>query len=259
MFCTQCGTQNDDGAKFCAKCGAALKNVTETSEVEKNQTKKAEEMKGKKKSPWKWILILLIVIAIIWIWPKGNANSGTEDEDVSVTITSTSNKTEKPAEREEEPLPAWVEQNKGKGAENPEDIIDAYMNALAEHDSNYIAKYWDAAAGASDRGCVLYRSDDLDDNLYDHITEIKNSGCDQMYLKAGYDYSIAEDTQRDLYSVKAYEVDYYEKGLIGKGSQFVTYLYFHSNLTPDGIRWFVGKARQYTELPEIYNDPTGTK
>ena len=27
MFCPNCGTQNADGAKFCAKCGAALQSA----------------------------------------------------------------------------------------------------------------------------------------------------------------------------------------------------------------------------------------
>jgi uncharacterized membrane protein len=32
MFCSQCGTQNPEGAKFCSKCGAALGVVARPSE-----------------------------------------------------------------------------------------------------------------------------------------------------------------------------------------------------------------------------------
>ncbi len=46
MFCEQCGTKNDDSAKFCSSCGAAVANLIESQRqpqatVDASPTKKA--------------------------------------------------------------------------------------------------------------------------------------------------------------------------------------------------------------------------
>lgn len=249
MFCDKCGNELNEGASFCPKCG---------NKIEANMAAEASvPSQSKRKNKWRIVLMVAIVFLIIVFFYRTVINKKEGASVTNMTTVGTSNKTEKKDKKEEETLPNWVQNNKDKGATNPKDIIDAYMNALAEHDSKYIAKYWDAAAGASDRGCELYMSNNIDDYLYEHILELNNIGCSQLYLKAGYDYTIDEDTPRKLYSVKSFKVDFYDKGLIGKGSGYTTYLYFHSNLTPDGIRWFVGKAKRYQDLPGSYYDPTG--
>lgn len=70
MFCMNCGTKNDDQAKFCIKCGLQL-----TDSVVVNE--KSKPAKGKPKS-WSMVLIsLVLVVAIIvvsvfdlWPWSK---------------------------------------------------------------------------------------------------------------------------------------------------------------------------------------------
>ena len=70
MYCMNCGTKNDDQAKFCIKCGLQL-----TDSVVVNE--KSKPAKGKPKS-WSMVLIsLVLVVAIIvvsvfdlWPWSK---------------------------------------------------------------------------------------------------------------------------------------------------------------------------------------------
>lgn len=249
MFCDKCGNELNEGASFCPKCG---------NKIEANIAAKASvPSQSKRKNKWRIVLMVAIVFGVLLFFYRTVINRNLLADSLKDGAGTTKKITLSTSNKQEEPLPDWVQNNKGKGATNPEDIIDAYMNALAEHDSKYIAKYWDAAAGASDRGCELYRSDNIDDFLYDHILELNDIGCNQLYLKAGYDYTVDENTSRNLYSVKSYKINVYDKGLIGKGSEYTTYIYLHSNLTPDGIKWFVGEAKKYQTLPGKYNDPTG--
>ena len=70
MYCMNCGTKNDEQAKFCIKCGQQL-----TDSVVVNENPKLA--KGKPKS-WSMVLIsLVLVVAIIvvsifdlWPWSK---------------------------------------------------------------------------------------------------------------------------------------------------------------------------------------------
>lgn len=46
MFCESCGTENDNGAKFCKKCGAPLKAAAENGQAQKNGGALASPQKG---------------------------------------------------------------------------------------------------------------------------------------------------------------------------------------------------------------------
>lgn len=59
MYCTKCGTKNDDKATFCYSCGEKLKNGTE----EKTSSEKPKK-KGSKKALKIAIVILLMVITV---------------------------------------------------------------------------------------------------------------------------------------------------------------------------------------------------
>ena len=50
VFCTYCGTENKDDAKFCVKCGAKL-DVTAEKSLEKRIEEGAEEF-GKRAEEW---------------------------------------------------------------------------------------------------------------------------------------------------------------------------------------------------------------
>jgi F0F1-type ATP synthase assembly protein I len=50
VFCTHCGTENEDDAEYCVKCGAKLTVSTEKS-IEKRIEKGAEEF-GKRAEMW---------------------------------------------------------------------------------------------------------------------------------------------------------------------------------------------------------------
>ena len=50
VFCSKCGTKNEDVAEFCVKCGTKLKVSSETS-LEKRIEKGAEEF-GKRAEAW---------------------------------------------------------------------------------------------------------------------------------------------------------------------------------------------------------------
>ena len=47
MFCTNCGKENPDGAKFCENCGKKIEEV-----VEDNAVITSETMKKKKNIKW---------------------------------------------------------------------------------------------------------------------------------------------------------------------------------------------------------------
>lgn len=69
-FCQKCGTQNQDGADFCSKCGASLtgKPLT-TKEGTTTQAQKVSQpiQEGVSKNNSKRILLLLLVL----FWPAG--------------------------------------------------------------------------------------------------------------------------------------------------------------------------------------------
>lgn len=79
MFCSECGTKNQDGAKFCENCGATLEieetsskkveeTVAETKKEAKKETKtetKKEEVKKKKSSKKQKALTILCIILIV--------------------------------------------------------------------------------------------------------------------------------------------------------------------------------------------------
>lgn len=59
MFCSECGHKNEEGAKFCEKCGASL-----TSNNKVKPKTKVNNKKDKKKSR-KLIIIILIVVILV--------------------------------------------------------------------------------------------------------------------------------------------------------------------------------------------------
>lgn len=69
VYCSRCGTKNDDDAKFCKKCGAMMGGPPRFHDKEW-EDRCDEECSGKHKTPlWTsfWIIILILVaIGIIF-------------------------------------------------------------------------------------------------------------------------------------------------------------------------------------------------
>lgn len=77
MYCTNCGAKNEDGAKFCVKCGEKLNNSSLGRKIEVTEkTPYFEQAVGKKsKEVHKKIkiipvVILLILVVAVVIFPK---------------------------------------------------------------------------------------------------------------------------------------------------------------------------------------------
>lgn len=110
-FCQKCGTEYQEGAEFCSKCGANLKNTTVVKPEEQvqglNTTKsvKAKTKITKTKKPifkkwWFWVLVVILIIIII---PKGGKSSQpASTKPISNTASTSSNTASqpKPAEKQ---------------------------------------------------------------------------------------------------------------------------------------------------------------
>lgn len=84
MFCGKCGTEVQDGAGFCPKCGNNLK-VVETM-----QTSGSDTVKPKKKpAAWLFILIglvaIVVVIALLWLGKNNSAMPLSDKYSVEIT------------------------------------------------------------------------------------------------------------------------------------------------------------------------------
>ena len=68
MYCTKCGKQNEDNARFCAFCGAPLKQGGNTENTEpadgQGNVRKTKEKKNRSKAG-KILLILLPVLVVL--------------------------------------------------------------------------------------------------------------------------------------------------------------------------------------------------
>lgn len=69
VYCTKCGTQNDDDAEFCKKCGATLGVTRRDYNRERDQRCEEECSGGKNRRGWAifWgIIIVLVGLAILF-------------------------------------------------------------------------------------------------------------------------------------------------------------------------------------------------
>lgn len=78
MQCPNCDTENNDGAKFCKKCGAPLKKKTINHESMINSMDK-----GSGNNTTKYIIVALVIVAIIlagaFVYIYGFGNNGSQD------------------------------------------------------------------------------------------------------------------------------------------------------------------------------------
>lgn len=94
MFCTKCGTQNLEEAKYCKKCGNEINNISPQSQIKEKKgnyyfevIKKYAVFKGRssRKEYWMFVLInILIYIGIAFIEGLLGINSDGERGVLSV-------------------------------------------------------------------------------------------------------------------------------------------------------------------------------
>lgn len=71
MFCTKCGAQLQDGAKFCVKCGTKVSALNTEAEQIAQDTVTAEENKEPKKKKHTGLKVLLIIVIILALLAGG--------------------------------------------------------------------------------------------------------------------------------------------------------------------------------------------
>ena len=66
VYCSKCGTKNDDDAEFCKKCGTSLKEPKKN--IEKEWDKRCEEECSGGKTGKGWSIFWGLVIILVGIW-----------------------------------------------------------------------------------------------------------------------------------------------------------------------------------------------
>ena len=91
MYCPNCNSENNDGAKFCKKCGTPLKNNTVSHE--KVMTNISKEKSGDNTT--KIIIITLIVIAVVlagaFVYIYGFSNNNQQDDSQDINTDGDDN------------------------------------------------------------------------------------------------------------------------------------------------------------------------
>ena len=62
MYCTKCGTENEEGISFCSNCGASLDASSSSKERE---ISKEKDKKGKRSSQRILVILLAVAVAIV--------------------------------------------------------------------------------------------------------------------------------------------------------------------------------------------------
>ena len=67
VYCTKCGTKNDDSAQYCVKCGNSLKTSSQKPNDDWDRRCEEECAGGKSNRGWSIFWGLVIVLIGIWI------------------------------------------------------------------------------------------------------------------------------------------------------------------------------------------------
>ena len=101
MFCTKCGSQNEDGSKFCGKCGEALATYDNATHYQNNQPQQITSVSGSKKPPIPLIIgivvgvIICVVVAVIVIKSKDGDSDLSSGNEVGVEEGGSANERKK--------------------------------------------------------------------------------------------------------------------------------------------------------------------
>lgn len=89
MYCTKCGTQNDDDSRFCINCGTDLQKV-DTVKIVKKDEGKSRNIKGILKIAVIIIIAAIIIISAIILIPRNNGEMqvASNQEIVDISILS---------------------------------------------------------------------------------------------------------------------------------------------------------------------------
>lgn len=121
MFCTNCGNEIQDGAKFCVKCGKSIENV----EMPDKKPAQNEPMADKKDGKRIILIVAIIVCAILIVLLAINKIAGNRQ-----STDNQPNDFEQSVNDED----GKNTQNIKGGYDSYEDVIDAYYRAAFDKD-----------------------------------------------------------------------------------------------------------------------------
>ncbi len=76
MFCSKCGTENNEQAKFCKSCGAALSGSLQFEVNEAEKSKPEEKQQGSKKFIAIGSIVAALIVAVALLAGNGGISIG---------------------------------------------------------------------------------------------------------------------------------------------------------------------------------------
>jgi len=127
MYCTQCGTKNPDGAKFCCNCGGSMNggSVRQTTPVQKSNN-------GQKTGFFQRILISLVVFAVFYAGSYAVTSMTSGDKADSKNVESPAIPTIAIQKKETEAAPAPAQERTGYIAS-----LDGYWEDVYLQDGSF--------------------------------------------------------------------------------------------------------------------------
>ena len=195
MYCTNCGKENSDEAKFCKNCGSVIlsdaKIKMNESECEKNQKSLQSEKRSLKfvqNNKWRVFVVLALVVAMVILictikgmLSKDNTNSEQEmSENVSVLVAEPT-----------DPLDISYEEEQFFGNE----VLDTYtIKSNYDTDGNQLSSIvYDANGLVAEESEYTYKGE--------RLVEIDTIDSEGIYWKTEFEY----DEEGYIYSETHYE------------------------------------------------------
>lgn len=227
MFCQKCGSENNNDAKFCIKCGYQFNDMTLVSQ---NKTEKTKEKKKRKK------IVLTVIIILLCIFLARCAisyNSPSMSIDSRLDYIEESSRDE--AEELTDEYPEWVMANEGKGSADYSVILESFLEAFWTQNPDALEKYIDA--GMEYEECPIAPSGESLQELMDsHIEDLKLYGVENVAFNHYFDSQEFDGVECDKVISRLYII----KCADGKEHSCASQIVCHTNETPDGTRWFIG-------------------
>lgn len=204
MFCQNCGSQLNEGAVFCPKCGTKTDAVSgiPVQDMGENNIKPIKPKKRKS-----GIIIVLIVIVLIAYAFFSRYSGDSSHSNV----------------------------NNGKGADDPITVAQAYMLCIQYRDTSYIEKYLDEQL---DNDAYISR---LEENFAvlaaDGVDKINMDG---ITYDVGETYKESGNTYVSIEIHYSEQGRFGGNAVFGKSYKMT--LNLHRAPTPDGEKWFLGKV-----------------
>lgn len=210
MFCKNCGNQLNEGASFCPKCGTKIGAATD---IRMQVTSRSSEnlIKPKKRKHGKIIVLIVIaLIAAVWVFHR------------------------------QDDLNQAANVNKGKGADEPITVAQAYMTCIQYKDTSYMEKYYD---------------EQLNNDIYVSRMQDNMAALADIEINMnGITYDVGETYKEFGNTYINIDIHFSKKGLLGGNALFengkVISIILHKASTPDGEKWFFGKVPSSVHIDE---------